>query len=446
MGWTEAAESCSQPLPPSPSCPPTSPGVTSNTGAGPCSAPCRGGGHAQAVDGNSSPSGALGTKPRARALCLGQRGCRGVRGGAVGCEQAAGRRPRDRVLWEGREAEVTLRELLLPSWKIFQLWVFAGPFCSLSYGESRACYALPPPPRTKWQPGGTGGGCHSPPAAPGSSVHLSLWLGSPRNPRLGKWGRAAPPRTTCQPGGSGHGPLGARLEGQITGTGLWGLWWATGDWGASVHSQDLQTGGAFEIWEPLDVRGTIQRSGDRAPGAEGGSALRDPHTQGPHLLGTPSFPDLPPVTPVAQALVEAGRLAGSKLPFPRSAPPSLARTEPVTWPPATWPPSHAGPVRTKHRQGPWDSPRLKGNGLSASGKVFVCWGCSLEPGSGSPLSVTCRGFPQWSPHLGGPRGPARDRSPAGWVPPDPEEDPGLGPERESLGSSDETYAWRQPQG
>lgn len=72
MGWTEGhgrappgRRSCSQPLPPSPSCPPTSPGVASNTGAGPCSAPCRGGGHAQAVDGNSSPSGALGTKPRA---------------------------------------------------------------------------------------------------------------------------------------------------------------------------------------------------------------------------------------------------------------------------------------------------------------------------------------------------------------------------------------------
>lgn len=151
------------------------------------------GDHAQAVDGNSSPSGALGTKPRARALCLGQGGCRGVRGGAVGCEQAAGRRPRDRVLRGGREAEVTLGELLLPSWKIFQLWVSAWPFCSLSYGESRACYALPPPPRTKWQPGGTGGGCHSPPAAPGSSVHLGLWLGSQRNCRLGKRGGAAPP-------------------------------------------------------------------------------------------------------------------------------------------------------------------------------------------------------------------------------------------------------------
>lgn len=51
----------------------------------------------------------------------------------------------------------------------------------------------PPPPRTKWQPGGTGGGCHSPPAAPGSSVHLGLWLGSQRNCRLGKRGGAAPP-------------------------------------------------------------------------------------------------------------------------------------------------------------------------------------------------------------------------------------------------------------
>ena len=145
-----------------------------------------------------------------------------------------------------------------------------------------------------------------------------------------------------------------------------------------------------------------------------GSALRDP-PQGPHLLGTPSFPGLPPLTPAAQALVEAGRLAGSKLPFPRSAPPSLAGQSRS---PGPQPPGHPGPVCTKYRQGLWDSLRLKGNSLSASGKVFVCWGCSLEPGSGSPLSVTCWGFPQWPPRLGGPRGPARDRSPAGWVPPD----------------------------
>lgn len=33
--------------------------------------------------------------------------------------------------------------------------------------------------------------------------------------------------------------------------------------GERSHSQNLQAGGAFEIWKLLDVRGTIQRSGNR---------------------------------------------------------------------------------------------------------------------------------------------------------------------------------------
>lgn len=38
---------------------------------------------------------------------------------------------------------------------------------------------------------------------------------------------------------------------------------AGGGGGGSGHSQDLQAGGAFEVWELLDVRGAVQGSGNR---------------------------------------------------------------------------------------------------------------------------------------------------------------------------------------
>lgn len=71
------------------------------------------------------------------------------------------------------------------------------------------------------------------------------------------------------------------------------------------HSQGLQAHGAFEVWELLNVRGSIQGPGNRASSSEGGARACPCHSQPPSLPTDPCSPPAPLYRPSSLALVEA---------------------------------------------------------------------------------------------------------------------------------------------
>lgn len=114
-------------------------------------------------------------------------------------------------------------------------------------------------------------------------------------------------------GGGGGGRMGKK-----GGRGCWG--WSVGGGGGAGrrhrqenHSQGLQARGAFEVWELLNVGGSIQGPGGRASSSEDGARACPHHAQPPRLPTGSCSPPTPLHRP--SSLVEArhGR-AGSTQP------------------------------------------------------------------------------------------------------------------------------------